>query len=114
MSPDYKWWRASLDGQAPDIHEDQPQCGFYQRRLVKGGPWMSVGIWRDSGSKRLRAQQGGKEIESDKIWTWVAKHPITHDEFMHLEAVRKYAEAHGGPEADPETPIDLGEMSPQF
>lgn len=41
----YRWWRDTLAGLRPARHEDDPQCGFYKTRVVRGGPWVGVAIW---------------------------------------------------------------------
>lgn len=41
----YRWWRDALAGLRPARHEDDPQCGFYKTRVVRGGPLVGVAIW---------------------------------------------------------------------
>ena len=37
----FAWWRDALAGRKPPIHDSDPQCGFYQRKLIKGGPFVA-------------------------------------------------------------------------
>lgn len=33
----YAWWRSAIAGQNPSIHENEPQCGYYRKRVKEGG-----------------------------------------------------------------------------
>ena len=40
-----EWWRRTVSGERVPRIEDEPQCGFYKRRFVRGGPFVPVAIW---------------------------------------------------------------------
>jgi hypothetical protein len=102
---------------------DQPVAGFYRRRLVKGGPWVEVEIWRGFGADPLtgealergwewRATQAGESVPIWEVWPYCAGEPIEKAEFEYLRATRLYAAAHDRslPEARPRERIDIRNM----
>lgn len=104
------WHRAYMRG-APAQHHDDPQCGWYKMRKVKGGVWVPVEIWCDreiddngelACDEILRADAFGEELDPDDIWLWVE--PISRDEFMRLTEYRMQNQHR----IQNETPIDLG------
>lgn len=79
MADQYQWWRDALAGSVGEIHEGQPQSGFYKARLVKGGPWVPVAIWRDEeGTVHCRVADLAKD--ANEIWTWCAKNPVKQED----------------------------------
>ena len=76
------------------IHEDDPQPGFYKRRLVRGGPWVPAAIWvvepeRDEAGDLMSdeiwcCQVNGISVDVYDQWTWLAGHPITREEYDRL------------------------------
>jgi hypothetical protein len=121
----WAWWRAAVAGHAPPIHAE-PQCGFFRRKLVRGGPWVPVVIWTvqvlDAAgelaeSERLRCSVNGLERDPEDEWGWVATGPITEKEFNYLCALGDWAEAHSpnDPAATPRQKIDFMTVPlPQF
>ncbi|OJH45162.1 hypothetical protein [Paracoccus sp. SM22M-07] len=39
------FWRRTVAGERVARFEDEPQPGFYKRRMVRGGPFVPVEIW---------------------------------------------------------------------
>ena len=108
---------------------DQPIAGYYQHRLVRGGPWLAVRIWHDvdrrdpdfpdeqlDRSPIWRAELDGREVEIEKVWPFCAKRPIERSDYVYLLADRDHARRHrpDSPEANPERGVDLGSMRPLF
>lgn len=97
-----KWWRAALAGEKPPITED-PQPGFYKRKLVKGGPFVPVHIWlvlsqRDEAGDRMCDEKlfcavDGRLVDVDLHWSYCCASPITEAEFDYLSKVSQYAKA---------------------
>ena len=93
------WHRAAMRGENPDRIEDQPQPGWYRRRLVKGGPFVPVKIWLDqdidheSGELQspeiLRATLNGQPTDPVRVWTYCD--PISREQFEALEAAHASA-----------------------
>lgn len=90
----YGWHRDFLAGRDVDMIDGEAWCGWYKRRMVKGGPWVPVRIFveRDidpetgelTCDERLAMEIEG--IRSDKSpedeFSWLT--PISVEEFNHL------------------------------
>lgn len=112
------WWREELvvSGQRPP---DVPQCGYYKRKLVKGGPFVVARIWRepethlDTGEKTgmdvLRCEVGGKLRDPYAEWVRLSMTPIKAEEYRFEVADAEHAKnwRPGDPKATPHEPIDL-------
>lgn len=93
------WWRDAIAGKRPATHEDEPQAGWYRRRLVKGGPWAAARIWLvqeiDPATGELLAPEtfacvvAGERRSAYREWTYLASNPVTREEHDRLEAARK-------------------------
>ncbi|MBI1213591.1 MAG: hypothetical protein GC190_19205 [Alphaproteobacteria bacterium] len=113
----FEWWRSELKlrGQSlPSI----PQCGFYQRRLVRGGPFVPARIWREpilgengrtTGKDRIRCEVNGVEKDAQTEWGWLFQQPISEAEFKFQVADFSHAEKYRptDPKAHPHKPIKL-------
>ncbi len=83
----YAWHRAALAGDAPPIHDGDPQCGWFKTRAVKGGPWVPARIWitRDldpetfelAGDETFACEIDGARRSAEASWTYLAHHPIS-------------------------------------
>lgn len=83
MSDQFLWWREAVAGVRGDIHEDEPQSGFYRSRR-KGEQAKAVAYWYDTKNGSLRCQIDGEDIseqQAREIWPFASKEPITHDMF---------------------------------
>ena len=115
----YAWWRAALAGGNPPIHEGEPNCGFFRRRLVKGGPWVPAAIWLDQDicdatGQLMRDEQllclvAEKMADPYFHWTYLAGNPITEQEYNFMIARQEYAVTYqpDTPHANTSKPIDL-------
>ena len=89
----FAWHSAALAGKAPPIHDGDPQCGFYKRRLVRGGPWVPARIFveRDVDPRTgeltcdevLRIEVEGLDA-GDPADHWTYLTPISREAFDHL------------------------------
>lgn len=87
------WHMSAMRGENPSRIEDEPQCGWYRRRMVKGGPFVPVKIWleqdidADTGEllnpEIMRATVNGQPASAVSIWTYCQ--PISRDQFEALE-----------------------------
>ena len=112
----------------PDpIDINDPQEGFYRRRLVRGGPWVPGCIWwvygevdQESGHKMeddvLHCLVNGRHRDPYREWLWLAKEPITEAEYNFMVDDAAHARAHrpDDPKAKPDAPVNLGTMKPVF
>jgi hypothetical protein len=112
------WWAAALTGKALPLIEGEPQCGFYRRRLVKGGPWVAARIWLeqetdpDTGEllsqEVIRCEVDGQTADPLDQWAWLCANPIPEAEYQHLRALRGWAKHHAEdhPLSNPTRPVD--------
>lgn len=76
MTDQFHWWREALAGRVGEIHEDQPQPGYYWMRDGRGGLRLPVAIWSDASGAMI-CRVGDKVRDAAEIWTWVAKNPVS-------------------------------------
>lgn len=116
----FAWWRvAALSDTPPKAFVDEPQSGYYRRRLVKGGPWVPVKIWLiqivDPETGELTQPSyfccdvDGKPASAEDQWSYVCDQPITRADYDHMVDVSKYAKARDPrePLADPRKKVNL-------
>lgn len=75
----FEHWQKNLAGEKPEIHENEPQCGFYKMRYPKDGPWLPVAIFMHA-EKGMICRVGPQERDPVSVWTWCAKHPVSKDD----------------------------------
>jgi len=101
----YAWYTAAMRGEAPPVHEGEPQCGWYKlREYPADGQWVSprkrawlpARIWVEqhregeelAEPEQMRAAIGRAGHERDcapaELWLWVAKTPISPVEWNKL------------------------------
>lgn len=111
------------------MHPSQPVEGYYQTRLVAGGPWCPVKIWYGlpadpvtgellDRSPRWQALFLGEMFEGNVfgLWCRCAGSPISKAEYDYQVAMHRHAVEHEPdmPEAAPKTRIDHHKMPPIF
>jgi len=94
------WHAAALRGLGP-VNDGTPRCGWYKRRLVKGGVfvpariWMAQDICPETGEllsdEILQCEVNGSWADPEEEWTWVCSNPISEQEFNYLTARIDYA-----------------------
>ena len=97
---DFEWWRKTLNGEEPLVHEYPPECGFYKIRDRRGlnrnktpikRPFIAAAIWR-SNDGELQAELAGQLVEPEILWPYCAKHPIPHEEYAYWHKYNKWPE----------------------
>lgn len=113
----YAWHTAALAGEEP-VTDETPRCGWFKRRLVKGGPWVAAKIWMDQpidpdtgelcGDETLQCEVAGRWADPEDAWTWLCANPITEQEFRYLTALAEHCARHepSHPSANPRQAID--------
>lgn len=116
----YRWHREAMDlnkfGIAFDVNP-QPECGWFKRRLVKGGPFVPAKIWMHQpvgedghlcDDEILQCEVDGLCRDPSDQWSWLAGNPISEAEFKFLTATRQWAEQNSPdePYANPQDPVD--------
>jgi hypothetical protein len=101
----YRWHTNALLGVYgdPDVAcTEEPQCGWFKRRLVKGGPYVPARIWMfqwaddESGDlvadEVLQCEVDGERADVNDQWPWLMSIPIAEHEFRYMEAVRLHCQ----------------------
>lgn len=117
----YAWHTQALRGvygdEAP-MHPDTPQCGWFKRKLVKGGIYVAARIWlfseTDIGTGELlddeiyQCEVDGQRADPFEQWSYLASNPITEAEYNYLVALREHAVRHepDHPMSDPRKAVD--------
>lgn len=89
------WYRAALHDPDHPRQSDEPQCGWYRLRKVKGGPFVAVRIWcrqitnPDTGEllepESFHASVAGEAAIPADIWTYCS--PISREQHESLAAM---------------------------
>lgn len=89
----YRWHREAVAGKEPAITHE-PQCGWFRRKLVKGGPFVPVRIFLEQptdaksgelvGDEVMRCEVNGKRRPPEEEWTWIADKPISREEYLEM------------------------------
>jgi hypothetical protein len=98
----WAWWEAAVAGEAPPVHEAEPQTGFFAVRRFRYGDWrqgpfVPARVWWEPGEidpetgellsdERCRAEIDGKPADPWSKWTWIARRPISESEWKWLKA----------------------------
>lgn len=122
----YAWHNAVL-GDLEHVTDDTPQCGWFKRKLVKGGVYVPARIWMvqeidpETGEllsdEILQCEVNGRSADPEDAWSWLCGNAITEAEFKFLTAAgewsRSYAPAE--PMANPHQRVDwLAVPTPSF
>jgi hypothetical protein len=107
------------------VRIDIPIAGFYQTRLIKGGPWVAVRIWWGFPSEltpeetvdRLpawNAERDGKPVGILEVWPHVSGRPIPESEYKFLLARAAHASRYlpDSPFAQPRRRVDMNKAPP--
>lgn len=110
IADQFAWWRDALDGFSKIIGVmNLPQCGFYRRKFVHGGPFVPARIWLeqeidpDTGElvadEVMLCEVDGARRDPGEQWPRLWTEPITEVEFRYMEATRNWAAWHS--QSDP-------------
>ena len=125
MSALYDWHARAVAGLAPAI-DDRPQCGWFKRKLVKGGVFVPARIWMfqeidaETGEllsdELLQCEVNGAFADPHDAWSWICANPITEAEFNYLTARISYAERNEpeDPFAQAKAPINMNKTPLHF
>ncbi len=116
------FWSEALAGKAPTINDD-PQPGYYKRKMVKGGPWVGVRIWLEQeigedgdllSEPRMKCMVGDDAADAGDQWLWVCTSPISAADYDYLTDTQRYATHRDPsmPEARPRESVDLNRLEP--
>lgn len=103
---------------------NEPQCGFFKRRFVRGGPFVPARIWMDqkidavtgelTTDEKLRCQIDGKDVRPEDEWVGLCARPIPESEFRFMCADADWAQEWkpDAPQAQPARQINLLTVDP--
>lgn len=127
MTDRYEWHRNAMRGVLADdelVYTEEPQCGWYKRTLVKGGPQVPARIWieRELDPMQpeapaidvIKCEIGNRMVDPVREWTWLCQRPISQSEYNYLRHLMDYAAQHDPQEplANPRKPMDWTKMRP--
>ncbi len=89
------WQRKNLT--PVGVNED-PQAGWFKRRLIKNGPWVPARIWLDQevedgellAPERVLCEVDGQRRDALDQWLWLCQEPISEREFIYLTRLRAW------------------------
>lgn len=109
---EFAWYRDALAGKRQLIYADQPQSGYFRRRLQKGGPFLPVGIWRSSKTGQLVARIGDEAINPIDIWVYVADQPVPRDDAVYAFKNNEWPEHKPAAPPVADAPAPIGDNKP--
>lgn len=121
----YAWHSKALRGLNP-VLDGTPQCGWFKRKLVKGGVFVPARIWMfqdidlDTGEllsdEIMQCEVNGSYADPEDAWSWICGHPIPEAEFHYLTARIAHALRHepDDPFARTNKAIDLNQTPLHF
>lgn len=113
----YAWHTDAMDSLEPE-NDGTPRCGWFKRKLVKGGPFVPARIWmvqdvdHDTGEllsdELLQCEVNGAWADPEDAWSWLCGNPITEQEFRFLQASAGWSREHAPqePMANPYQRVD--------
>jgi hypothetical protein len=123
----YAWHRNAMlgvFGKAVTLFNEEPECGWFKRRLVKGGVFVPARIWLVSitdcetgeltQDEFLQCEVNGNYADVDQQWPWLCGNPISESEFNYMTALRQHCAWHAPdePAANPRQPINWNTVKP--
>ena len=111
---------------SPEV-TDEVQCGWFKRRLVKGGIFIPARISMHQpidqetgdlvGDEVFQCELAGHYADAETQWHWLCQTPITEAEYNYMVASIAWAKdnAPGEPMANPKDKVDwINVPVPQF
>jgi hypothetical protein len=98
----WQWWEDAISGKPVETLENDIHCGFFKKRKFRygewtKGPWLPARVWMEQeidpetgellSDEVYRMEIDGKRVDPWKMWTWIARKPITEDEWKWLRAM---------------------------
>lgn len=117
----YRWHTEALEakqlGFKVEINPDDPKCGWFKRKLVKGSVFVPAKIWMHQpvdedgelvGEEELQCEVDGQRRDPAAEWSYLSAHPVPESEFKFLTDNREWADNYAPhePYANPTQPVD--------
>jgi hypothetical protein len=94
----------------PTICADDPQCGWYKRKLVRGGPFVPARIFLEAevdergeliAPEIMKCEVGTRMCDPLEQWSYLADKPITEADFEYMQALARHVSQNGRDESEP-------------
>lgn len=123
----YAWHTNALRGVLADEpleYNEEPECGWFQRRLVKDGPWVPARIWMYQpvdpdtgdlvGDEVFQCEVNGRHADPYTEFFGLSGHPISEAHFNYLTAAIAWSAEYAPdePRANPYRPVDWLKVPP--
>jgi hypothetical protein len=116
-------WHTQALRDGVEVLTEEPQCGWFKRRMVKGGPFVAAKIYLrqdvdDAGDlideEILLCEVAGNFKDPQQEWLSLAKRPISESDYEFMMADRRWCadNAPDQPAAQPFKPIDWLTVAP--
>jgi hypothetical protein len=94
----YEFWRNALAGNTGPIHESEAECGFYRKRISKGGPFTGVAIFpgQDGNLIAMIGRNPPTVTDALELWTWVVRYPVTEEFYRAWEKTGLWPDSDSG------------------
>lgn len=112
---------------ALEVDYEDPQCGWYLGRMVRGGPFVPARIYLEQdiddetgellGDEVLKCELMGRQRDPYEQWLWIYDEPITEAAYLRLKALAEWAKtwAPEEPINKPYQPVNWGDVpTPNF
>ncbi len=100
MSEDYRYWHEALAGNKPEMHESDPQPGFYRwpKKAAYGArkTFKAVAYWRQ-GKAFMNCSIDDVDVEPEHgadIWVSVGSHPVSYENYQGYMETGRWADEH--------------------
>lgn len=119
----YDWHTRTLAGEEITAITDQPEPGWYKRKLVKGGPFVPARIWL-----RQEVDEAGELLDDEILlcevngtprdpydeWNWLCANPISEEDYDHMRDLKQWAAYHSpnDPSVNARKPVDWATIAP--
>lgn len=109
---------AARNADAVQVHEDDPQCGWFKVRLTKGGVLVAARVFvhqlvdQDGAlvdQERLVCQLGADFVDPLDAWTLILNRPIPRSEYQYQAELFAWSTRYqpGAPQARPHQAVDF-------
>lgn len=115
----YLWHTHALSGAHMPMHDGDPQCGWYLRRMVAGGPWVPAVVWVEQpidprtgqliADETVHCEIDGEYADPFDEWVSLAKRPIPQWKYHEMIQDRKWIARH-----DPTNPVLATHSAPRM
>jgi hypothetical protein len=94
---EWDFWRKSLNGEHPEIHEGEPHIGYYSVQKSKAYPPLPVAVFLNRGTGDLSCMVGYRSLyelrDPYQEWTWIANRPISYEVYEEVTQTHQWPES---------------------